>query len=152
MSTSVQSVRTVQPTDQRPHLLTNKLKPKDPSVPSDAHEGALPPDRRNPAGPSVEKSSRRKYTIDPPKDPNEICYETCNDKRIDPVLIAVRLCGCSDPKERLAFGAIMRSIGEATFRAHLESFVGELRAGEEPRSRVAALLSRFRAVENGGVA
>lgn len=82
---------------------------------------------------------------------DELDYEVINDDRIDPVRIAMKISRTSEKRDRKAFGALLKSIGQSRFRMILEDFAGSEKAGENAglNNRVAALISKMRSAESG---
>jgi len=165
-STDKQNVRTTQPSNQPSIQPTNQY------IPSvnrrNARGGARPPARETaappkPSGPPDEISS----DFPPGGDSGEALesdgYFDPTGYRVDygtifsdadPVLLAMSLTHDTRDADRRTFGALLKSVGDKTFRNTLATLYGEMNAGEMPSNPPGALIAKLRDAErimNGNV-
>ena len=166
-SADKQNVRTTQPSIQPTNHPSNH-----PYIPSvnrrNARGGARPPARETaappkPSGPPDEISS----DFPPGGDSGEALesdgYFDPTGYRVDygtifsdadPVLLAMSLTHDTRDADRRTFGALLKSVGDKTFRNTLATLYGEMNAGEMPANPPGALIAKLRDAErimNGNV-
>ena len=60
----------------------------------------------------------------------KVSYESINNPYNDPVAMTLRICGVCDQRNYNAFAKLLKIIGDASYRNHLDKFVGEIDQGE----------------------
>lgn len=169
LSADKQNVRTTQPSNQP------SIQPTNLYIPSvnrrnarggarpPARETAAPPKPPKPSGPPDEISSDFPSGGDSGEASESDGYFDPTGYRVDygtifsdadPVLLAMSLTHDSRDADRRTFGALLKSVGDKTFRNTLATLYGEMNAGEVPTNPPGALIAKLREAErimNGNV-